>query len=47
MTVARTRGSLGIAAMIRVTIGLMMNASSHARKNVSRMSAKKDRNEAS
>ena len=39
-TVARTRGRPGMAAAMRVTIGLMMNASSQARKKASRMSLK-------
>ena len=39
-TVASTRGRRGITATIRVTIGLMMKASSQARKNVSRVSPK-------
>ena len=44
MTVARARGSRGTMPTMRDTIGLMMKARSQARKNVSRVSAKNDRN---
>ena len=43
MTVARARGSRGTMPTIRDTTGLMMNARSQARKNVSRMSAKNEK----
>ena len=39
-TVASTRGRPGMAAAMRVTSGLMMNARSQARKKASRMSLK-------
>ena len=39
-TVATARGRRGMTFTMRVTIGLMMNARSQARKNVRRMSPK-------
>ncbi len=47
MTVAKARGSRGTMPTMRDTIGLMMNARSQARKNVSRMSAKNEKRFAS
>src|SRR6476646_6016702 len=41
MTVATARGSPGMSRAIRVTSGLMMKASSHARKNAKSTSPKK------